>query len=669
MMRQLIRKIIQTVSSERAYNWVAQISSHHRIQASPGYREAARYAMQALHSAGLEARIISYPAKPDQWYMSSKGFQEWECQGAQLRLVLPHEEVLADYQAEKLSLCPRSWPADFRDRPVDVVLLDRGADRAAYKGLDARGKILFIRGHVADYQDWAAQETGAIGFITDYLREIPGSRTRKDLPDALNYTSFWWQHSPDEAQVFGFTLSPSAGDRLEALCREIAAQNAENPDLPAFPQVKGFVDSRFYDGEIEVVEAFIPGETEEEILLLAHLCHPQSSANDNASGVAAGMEALCTIKQLLDSGEVPALKRGIRLLLMPEFTGTYPWLEELGPSGWARVLAGLNLDMVAARQGGGNGPLTLTGVPHALPSPVMDIAGFALKELQKQGPIAGADLGVPLFNSVTVGFSGGSDHFILSDPTIGIPTPMWGQWPDRGYHTSADDLSVIDPFLLATSTAFAASYALILANLSPQNLDQLLLQSRERLHSSLLSVLAEADLDGGDLDMVYQEYLHLLRHAKDCLDGYEKFFGSAEDWLEIKQRINREQRLLETMAEGAWQNFTEVHAPDFVYRSREVPPEYDYLPRRKYLGPLRKLEDYCIGRPERLAAWKALEEGSRKQLRSAGNFEALLQYNMDGQRSLFALAREAMLEAHDGSLEYAHAYVQFLSSLDLVEIL
>jgi hypothetical protein len=54
--------IQQTFSGTAAKEDVAAIIRHHRIQASPGYRAAARYVLAELRHAGLEATIESYPA-------------------------------------------------------------------------------------------------------------------------------------------------------------------------------------------------------------------------------------------------------------------------------------------------------------------------------------------------------------------------------------------------------------------------------------------------------------------------------------------------------------------------------------------------------------------------------------------------------------------------------
>ena len=62
----------------------------------------------------------------------------------------------------------------------------------------------------------------------------------------------------------------------------------------------------------------------------------------------------------------------------------------------------------------------------------------------------------PLYRQAEVSFSGGSDHVILSDPSIGVPTPMLIQWPDRFYHTSADTPDRTDPGSLARAGSLAA---------------------------------------------------------------------------------------------------------------------------------------------------------------------------------------------------------------------
>ena len=276
--------------------------------------------------------------------------------------------------------------------------------------------------------------------------ETPGGRTRQDMLDVRKYTTFWWEQEPDIAP-FGFVITPRMGDLLADMCKA-----AKTPVM-----AECAVDAAFTDGTLENVVLELPGETAEEVWLVAHLCHPKPSANDNASGVAAAVEALRVIQQLIARGTLPKLKRTIKALLVPEFTGLYAHLSRMESTN--HVVAALNLDMVGGNQKLGYGPLTLSGLSYACPSVAFDLAQIILEALKQEITGFSATSFVPGFNSTVCAFTAGSDHFILQDPTIGIPAPMLGQWPDPFYHTSGDTPERIDPRLLAKSTAIAAVYA------------------------------------------------------------------------------------------------------------------------------------------------------------------------------------------------------------------
>ena len=661
-----IKKIKQAVNSKRAFDYVHKISSYHRIQASPGYRAAAEWVANQLREDGFEVKIHSYPANPRQWYFQSKMFQEWDCKGGQLILLTPEEKLLADYSLNPLSICPKSYGMDFRQKPVNIVLMDKGAGPEAYTGLRADGALLFIRGPVSDYMDWAIQQTGAIGFITDFMREMQPVRNRYDLGDALNYVSFWWKHIKGEPQVGGFTLSPSAGDHLAELCHKMAAEHAQDPKKPEFPQAKGFIDAHLYDGAIEVVETLLPGKTDEQILITAHLCHPRSSANDNASGVAAGMEAFHTLKELIQQGELEPLERGIRMIFMPEFTGTFPWVHELGEEGRKKIRAGLNLDMVGARQGKDYGPLTLSAIPDSTPNLVWDAALFVMDEILKSAPSLGSDMDVPMFNFALGNFEAGSDNYILSDPTIGIPTPMLGQWPDKTYHTSADTLEVIDPFILSQSAAFTASFAYTLANLKPEQMRYLMKRGRhdfiQRFYKKRLRML-QNNPDPEDFG-VMEKLLLAARLA--CNQAYLRYFNTTP--AEVSDMVEDESAWMVQVCAGETERFLDDYFPNFIPKPLAIPEQYQYIPRRTFIAPLNKLDDLTAGDVEKTAAYNSFTSDFRKQIKSPLALDSLIQYHMDGKKTLWQIAQAATHEANEGSVEYVHAFVQFLNRLGLVEI-
>jgi hypothetical protein len=120
-----------------------------------------------------------------------------------------------------------------------------------------------------------------------------------------------------------------------------------------------------------------------------------------------------------------------------------------------RWLAGLNLDMVGADQCQTKGISEFVSLPAAS-------AAFADHLLNW--------LRLPFSDGIRskeAPFASGSDHYILSDPSVGIPTPMINDWPDRFYHTSADTPDKVSPAALARSGSLAAIYAYWLAAAGP----------------------------------------------------------------------------------------------------------------------------------------------------------------------------------------------------------
>src|SRR5262249_49045409 len=146
----------------------------------------------------------------------------------------------------------------------------------------------------------------------------------------------WW--SADAPRSFGFVVTPNRGAEIrrrlqsgEKLAIEATIQSAHGPR------------------PIPLLSARLPGGRDEEGLVLSHLCHPRPRAKDNASGAGTLLEvarALATLQR--DSG-LGRRRRGIRLLWMPELTGTFAWLDR-DPGRIDRLVAGLNLDMVGEDQ-------------------------------------------------------------------------------------------------------------------------------------------------------------------------------------------------------------------------------------------------------------------------------------------------------------------------------
>jgi hypothetical protein len=132
-------------------------------------------------------------------------------------------------------------------------------------------------------------------------------------------------------------------------------------------------------------------------------------------------------------------------------------------------VGGINLDMVGEDQNQTGSSWLIERPPDAAASYAAELLACLRDEmpgLKGMTGIAPSHTGIggyPLYRQAEVPFSGGSDHFILSDPSVDVPTPMLIQWPDRFYHTAADTPDRTDPQSLARSGALAAMYTYWLA--------------------------------------------------------------------------------------------------------------------------------------------------------------------------------------------------------------
>lgn len=665
-MKKNIREIYNYVSGDRMLTRVREISNFHRIQASTGYRSAAEYCLKALKAEGFDSRIKTYAADGRTWFLTSKMFNEWNCNDAYCDLEFPVKKRIADFKANNISVIQRSYPCDYRNSPLDVVMLEKGPDEKEYSEIDLKGKLVFVRQHFQQYLEWAIKKKGAVGFITDFMREETGVRNRYDMLDIVNYTSFWWKHTEDEPKTFGFVLSPRAGEELAKLCRETLSKHEADTNYPKYPRVSCYIDSSLYEGQIEAVETLLPGEAEEEIFVISHLCHPRSSANDNASGVAASMELAKVLRDMTSSGKLLPLKRSVRICFIPEFTGTYAYLDDLGSSK-DKIKAGINLDMVGGRQEKGYGPITISGLPHAAPSFITDLAGLVLDEVKKEVISHNKDNYVAMFNSCVTEFEAGSDNFILSDPTVGIPTIMLGQWPDINYHTSGDIAEQVDPYILHKSASIAASYVYLLSNLKADELPILMNKSRESMVCVLTKLIDDAYEGKLDTGLLCEKLEHYTKVYIEACDDYRRFFSGAE--LEKSElQVAREKEFLRLISKALFDRYLAAAGVEYTQVQEKKEEKYDYVPVRKYASPIIHLEDYALSSSGLMSAFKRYEKEQRPKVLSPHLTEALIQYYIDGKLTVNEIARKVYLECREDVPQLVHEYIQLLEMYGLVVI-
>lgn len=186
------------------------------------------------------------------------------------------------------------------------------------------------------------------------------------------------------------------------------------------------IDATLEDGHLTYGECYIPGATPDEVLISCHVCHP-SLCNDNLSGI-----ALNTFLAKHLHGR--ALRYSYRFIFIPGTIGAITWLA-LNENTTHRVKHGLVVANV-----GDSGTMTYKKSRR----------GSA--EIDRAAIHALTQCGNPF--EVTEFSPYGYDERQFCSPGFDLPmgsltrTP-WGRYPE--YHTSADNLSLVQPQYLADS--------------------------------------------------------------------------------------------------------------------------------------------------------------------------------------------------------------------------
>lgn len=186
------------------------------------------------------------------------------------------------------------------------------------------------------------------------------------------------------------------------------------------------IDSTLAPGHLTYGECYLPGRTEDEVLISCHCCHP-SLANDNLSGLTVATH----LAQFLSKRD---LRYSYRFLFIPGTIGAITWLAR-NQADAQRIRHGLVLTCIG------------------------DAGGFHYKKSRR----GNADIDRAVMHVLAhqtdspefLEFSPyGYDERQYCSPGFNLPVgclmrSVWGSFPE--YHTSADNLEFIHPMRLAES--------------------------------------------------------------------------------------------------------------------------------------------------------------------------------------------------------------------------
>ena len=198
-----------------------------------------------------------------------------------------------------------------------------------------------------------------------------------------------------------------------------------------------FIDSKFEKGSLKVSDYTIKGETDETVVLVAHLCHP-AMVNDGLAGVTV----------LVDIAKEMSLKTHhytYKFLLVPETIGSVAYLsqnEDIIP----KLKYGIFLEML------GNNNIHALQLTRQGSTRLDRIARYVMKrELTnfREGP----------FRKVI-----GNDEMAFNGPGVNVPMISISRYPYPEYHTSDDNPGIVSEENLNESKALILEILNILDN-------------------------------------------------------------------------------------------------------------------------------------------------------------------------------------------------------------
>ncbi len=252
-----------------------------------------------------------------------------------------------------------------------------------------------------------------------------------------------------------------------------------------------------FPNRYETVYAWIPG-TEPElpgVVFTGHLFegYTKRGTNDDMGGPAIQLEILRALHRLIDMGALPQPRRTIHFIWPDEISGTYEFIKR-DPALAEKLAININMDMVSEGLRNANSVFTMSETPAQLASYYDGLAQSILNYVWRTNDIVylpdsprgrpgGQFFPDPLWekNGSKDAFrffvheaTGGSDHIVFNNPSVGVPGIEFFTWPDQWYHADKDLPDQADPTEMKRVAFIGATSAWVSADLTDDMLPALL---------------------------------------------------------------------------------------------------------------------------------------------------------------------------------------------------
>jgi hypothetical protein len=296
----LENQLRQQVSADHLQEHLNRFSTLFRDTGSEDERKAAEYIVEQMKSYGVEAEIldfdslISWPLEGKLVLLDANGK---ETESLEVRTRAFGAQTAPGGITADLVFVPFAEP-----KPGEMIFSHR-AVAGDYSGLDVRGKMVISVDGGPDGV-LRAQERGAAGHIHIWPSD-------EDVTHEMICTSIWGTPTPESAgripTIPSLGVKKSVGDRLRAMLQ----------DGPVQVRVESNVETKWR--RVPLATSYIPGKSDDFLLVGAHIDSWYEGVTDNATGDAALIEMARVI-----AGARGELNRGVRFCWWPgHSTGRY----------------------------------------------------------------------------------------------------------------------------------------------------------------------------------------------------------------------------------------------------------------------------------------------------------------------------------------------------------
>jgi aminopeptidase-like protein len=661
LIQQIIDTIFEDLSGIKAREHVLHLIHYNRVQASPGFREAADYIFNQLQHFGFEnARLLQFPAngKINQWDWESP--IAWRALDAELWLIEPHKEVLCDFKEIPMSLITHSQSTM---TVADLVDVGSGLEEWQYHQDNIKDSIILATGSARDIYPMMIKH-GVQGLI-----RYPSGERAYNYPDVIIADAFWPVDEDRDAVPFGFSISKRKAERLRSFLTEgkkVRLMANVNADL--------------YDGDLDIVEAFIPCDDEngEEILMVAHLCNPKPSANDNASGSALLLEIARVLRKLKIAGKLPKNKRAIRFLWLPEYSGAIAWLHA-NYHRLDKIVACINLNSVGESPERIGTPLRVSTPPYSTASFLEDLVGSVADMVSKNGKYCSMEGSQRDFDVELETFSGISDHTIFIDKYFDIPSVMLGH-EDPFMGTNLDTIENVDSTELLRVGLVATATACVLVSPDLSVARHLLFFQKAGSMNRINQYFKKALLNVynaplGDLDLRFYNEVgkasFLIKREEKNLESLLGYFDRKE-FLDKVEEVRKSIKAYSVKEMRSMEKALRERGLEIGYSSNQMstlPKEYQeaqmLIPQQLVDAPFKGLFKKVV--------FKRIRKSTKDWLRSnslckKGNVYGEIHNLINGENSIFDIFTAIELQFGNIKLADVRTYIMLMLEMKLVTI-